>query len=136
MFGYIKIDKEELKVGEYNKFKAYYCGVCKAISRTYGFVSRMSLSYDAAFLALLFCSVFDDTTEIAPCACIANPLVKRPVACENPYIAYAADVNVLLTWFKLEDDWRDDRSLRALLLRWCIPKRKLTKALPKNNLKK
>ena len=31
MFGYINIHKDELKVKEYNMFKAYYCGLCFAL---------------------------------------------------------------------------------------------------------
>lgn len=125
MFGYIRINRDELKIKEYRCFKAYYCGVCKAISRRYGFAARMGLSYDAAFLALLRCAVLEEEPQAASCSCIANPLAKRPVVCENTHIAYAAMVNTLLTYFKLRDDWRDNHSVKALLLRPLIPVRRL-----------
>ena len=36
MLGYVKIDKGELKVREYEVYTGYYCGVCKYIGRRYG----------------------------------------------------------------------------------------------------
>ena len=29
MFGYVTINKEELKLKDYQKYQAYYCGVCQ-----------------------------------------------------------------------------------------------------------
>jgi len=49
MLGYVKIDKGELKVREYEVYCGYYCGICKSIGRRYGQLPRMALSYDAAF---------------------------------------------------------------------------------------
>lgn len=37
MFGYMKIYKEELKVKDYRKYQAYYCGLCKRLKEKYGF---------------------------------------------------------------------------------------------------
>lgn len=33
MFGYIKPNREEMKVKEYNTYKAVYCGLCKCMGR-------------------------------------------------------------------------------------------------------
>ena len=44
MLGYVKIDKGELKVREYEVYTGYYCGVCKSIGRRYGQLPRMVLS--------------------------------------------------------------------------------------------
>lgn len=32
MLGYVKIDKGELKVREYEVYCGYYCGICKSIA--------------------------------------------------------------------------------------------------------
>lgn len=37
MFGYIMIDKPELKVKEFSRYKAYYCGLCRTLKEEYGF---------------------------------------------------------------------------------------------------
>lgn len=115
MFGYIRICKDELKVREFNLFQSYYCGLCKTLKREYGFASRMGLSYDVTFLALLLSSITEDKTKVCPERCIANPLRKRPVAVQTDYLEYTAAVNVILICAKLKDDWRDERSVKALL---------------------
>jgi hypothetical protein len=53
VFGYIKPFKPELKFKEFDLYKAYYCGLCKAMGKKYGFLSRLTLSYDFTFIALL-----------------------------------------------------------------------------------
>ena len=60
MLGYVKIDKGELKVREYDIYTGYYCGICKSIGRRYGQLPRMVLSYDAAFLGILLSALSDD----------------------------------------------------------------------------
>ena len=34
MFGYIVPEKPEMKIKEYELFRAYYCGVCRSIGST------------------------------------------------------------------------------------------------------
>ncbi len=132
MFGYIQIDKDELKVRDYNLFKSYYCGLCQSLKKEYGFPARYFLSYDLTFLAVLLDALQKERPEISPQRCLANPMVRRPVARQNPILSYAAAVNVLLVWFKLKDDWADNHSTKALfLMPWMLGKRnKARKAHP------
>ena len=116
MFGYIKIDKDELKVRDYNVFKAYYCGVCQALKKMYGFPARYFLSYDATFLALLMSAVQKEAPTVRPARCLANPMIKRPMLQQDAVLSYSAAVNVLLVWFKLKDDLADNHSMKAILL--------------------
>ncbi len=132
MFGYVRICKDELKVCEYNLFRSYYCGLCKSLKKEYGFASRMGLSYDVTFLALLLSSICDETTKLLPERCIVSPHRKKPIAQTSNALSYSADVNVILTYAKLKDDWHDENSLKALL---CLPlffgaKRKIKKKNP------
>ena len=53
MLGYVTIEKNELKVREFEMYQAYYCGICKSIGRRFGQLPRMVLSYDSVFLALV-----------------------------------------------------------------------------------
>lgn len=46
--------------------------------------------------------------------CIAHPVEKHFYR-ENRYFDYAADMNVLLTYYKCLDDWQDERKLTACL---------------------
>ena len=112
MLGYVKIDKGELKVREYDIYTGYYCGICKSIGRRYGQLPRMVLSYDAAFLGILLSALSDDRDEISWEHCIAHHIQKKPVI-SNKVIDYAADVMLILTWYKLADDVKDEGSLPA-----------------------
>ena len=58
MFGYVTVYKPELKVKEYEAYKGVYCTLCKRLGKDYGFLSRLTLSYDFTFLAhcMLFAS--------------------------------------------------------------------------------
>ncbi len=112
MLGYVRIDKGELKVREYEIYTGYYCGVCKSIGSRYGQLPRMVLSYDAAFLAMLLAS-FDETPDMPePEHCIGHHIRKKTVI-RNEAIDFAADVMLILAWYKLEDDVRDEGSVKA-----------------------
>ncbi len=132
MFGYIRICKDELRVREYHVFRSYYCGLCKTIKQEYGFASRMGLSYDVTFLAILLSSLCEDETKVLPQRCIVSPVQKKPIALANAPLRYTAAVNVILMVEKLRDDWRDERSLKALFARLLLfrARRKTKKQYP------
>ena len=108
MFGYIRPSVKELKVKEYELFRGYYCGLCKSMGRSFGVFSRFALNYDAVFLGLLMASVHDEMPALKRENCIANPLKRKWIVKESPAIDFAADINVLLTYYKLKDDIRDE----------------------------
>ena len=115
MFGYVRILKDELKIKEYNAFRSYYCGLCKALKTEYGFTSSMALNYDSVFLALLLTAVTDDPITCSQECCIANPVKKRPIAKCDRIMSYCAGVMLILTFLKLEDNIRDEKSIKAIL---------------------
>jgi hypothetical protein len=112
MLGYVTIEKQELKMREYEIYRGYYCGVCKSIGRRYGQIPRMALSYDAAFLAMVLASLSNEPDLISKEHCIIHP-IKKNTAIRNDAIDYAADVMLILTWYKLQDDARDDKKASA-----------------------
>ena len=56
MFGYITANLSELTPEEKTRYTQVYCGICAAIGRQEGQLSRLGLQYDMAFLALAFTS--------------------------------------------------------------------------------
>lgn len=108
MFGYIRPSVKELKIKEYELFRAYYCGLCKSMGRSFGVFSRFALNYDAVFLGLLMASVHDEMPVLKRESCIANPIKRKLIVKESSGIDFAADINVLLTYYKLKDDIRDE----------------------------
>ena len=53
MFGYIRPDAGQLRVCEYETYRAVYCGICHALKEHFGTLSTLSLNYDFTFAALL-----------------------------------------------------------------------------------
>jgi hypothetical protein len=107
VFGYVNPDKPELKVREFEVYRAYYCAVCKAIGRNAGQIPRLSLHYDLAFLALLLDALSPIPNVLLRQRCVAHPIRKHAIAAPTTVIAYAADMNVLLTYENLRDKWHD-----------------------------
>lgn len=112
MFGYIMPEKPELKIKEYDIYKSFYCGVCKSIGKRHGQLKRVTLTYDAAFLALLLCAVLDIKTVSSRESCFIHPLKKSFIS-RNEIIDYASDINIILAYNNLKDKWQDDKSLPA-----------------------
>lgn len=110
MFGYIMPDKPELKIKEYEVFRGYYCGLCKSMGRSFGMLSRFALNYDSVFLGLLLASVHNEELVLKKESCIANPLKRKWIVKESRSVDFAADINVLLTYYKLRDNVRDEGS--------------------------
>ncbi|NJD03709.1 MAG: hypothetical protein FIA99_14190 [Ruminiclostridium sp.] len=114
MFGYILPEKPEMKIKEYELFRAYYCGVCKALGSRSGQLKRFLLNYDSAFLAVLLTAVAGEIPVIKRETCVAHPIVKRHVVKRTGIIDYASDFNVLLAYYNLEDDRQDEGSAISL----------------------
>ena len=112
MLGYVLPEKSELKLREYEIYSGYYCGICKYIGKRYGQLPRMALSYDAAFLALLLASV--ENVADAPLSehCAVHHIKYKTIV-RNGAIEYAGDVMLILAWFKLLDDARDEGKVYA-----------------------
>lgn len=120
MFGYVVPFKPELKVKEYNLFRAYYCGLCFSIKKQFGEIPRIALNYDMTFLALILDSITDEDIKVYAKICMAHPSKKRPILYENKAIDYAANMNIALTIFKLIDDVNDDKSLKSKVFSLCL----------------
>ena len=61
MFGYIVPVLTALSEEQKQRYHAYYCGVCHALRNRHGQISRLSLSNDMTFLALLLSSLYEET---------------------------------------------------------------------------
>jgi len=111
MFGYIVPEKPEMKIKEYELFRAYYCGVCRSIGRRHGQLKRLALNYDSAFLAVLLSAIAEERVDVQRKRCIAHPLQKRHIICGSSIVDYASDINIILAYYNLEDKQRDEASV-------------------------
>ncbi len=129
MFGYIKINKMDLTFREYENYRGYYCGLCKSLKDNHGEISRLSLNYDITFLIVLLSSVYNPKSDVLNEGCITNPFKKKKKII-NEVTEYASCMNVLLTYYKLEDNLNDDNKLKDKLV-FNIYKNKLKTAYEK-----
>ena len=120
MLGYVTVDKNELKVREWDVYQGYYCGMCKSISRRVGQLPRMVLSFDCVFLALILESLSENAEQISKEHCIMHHLEKKPVVFGSEALDYAADVMVILAYHKFRDDWQDEQKISALAGRMAL----------------
>ena len=124
MFGYIKPTIPELRVKEYELYRAVYCGLCESLGRSVTCSSRLSLSYDFVFLALVRMAL---TGEVGKCErhrCLAHPTKKRAVIVDAHELDYTARLSAVLTYHKLRDDIADGKGLKRLGVRFLMPEAK------------
>lgn len=114
MFGYIIINKAEMKFKEFDIYHSFYCGICRDLKRKYGASGQIALSYDMTFLAMLLTGLYEPETRTGSCKCIAHPFEKHGTR-NNIFTEYAADMNALFACYKCRDDWEDERKFWKLV---------------------
>lgn len=132
MFGYVTANLGELTEEQRIRYNGIYCGICRRIRVRAGQCARLGLSFDMAFLALLLMSLYEPEERSGDRACALHPIKPRPWV-DNPYVAYAADMNIALAYYNCLDDWEDDGKRSAKLMAGVFEKRlpEIEKAWPR-----
>lgn len=113
MFGYVTIYEPELKMKDYRKYRGYYCGLCSVLKKKYGSIGQLTLTYDMTFAIILLTSLYECESTREDHRCKAHP-VKKQVMLFNKFTEYAADMNIVLSYYHLKDDWEDEKKLSGL----------------------
>lgn len=113
MFGYIIINKGDMKFKEFDIYHAYYCGLCRSLKERHGLSGQLTLSYDLTFLVMLLSGLYEPDTVDETTKCIAHPFEKHPVK-KNCFTEYCSDMNVLFSYYKCADDWADEKKVSRL----------------------
>ena len=121
MFGYIVVNKPELKIKDYDLYQSFYCGLCRTLHERFGRRGQVTLNYDLTFLAILLSGLYEPKEEIVTERCIVHPFQKHQKQI-NEYIQYAADMTIVLTYLKCEDDWKDERRMQARSMMYTLKK--------------
>jgi len=114
MFGYISVNKAVMKFKEFDIYHSYYCGLCHALKERYGAAGQLTLSYDMTFILMLLTSLYEPEGSYDTGKCIAHPFEKHEIR-RNIYTDYVADMNIILSYYKCQDDWEDDRKFHKML---------------------
>ncbi|MBQ7089428.1 MAG: hypothetical protein IJN04_07305 [Clostridia bacterium] len=118
MFGYVRIFKPTIRMGEYEQYKGIYCTLCKRLGKRYGVLSRFTLSYDMTFLALLQMALEKKEADFCPSRCSFNPAKRCLKARNTAAIDRAADIGTILAYYKLRDTLADE-GLGKKIGAWC-----------------
>ena len=136
MYGYVRTHAPELKVRQQEYYRAVYCGLCRTMGQCTGQCSRMTISYDIAFLASVRMLLDGTATQIKKRRCVVHPIRRRAMMEPNDALCYAANAAAILAYEKCRDDVFDERGIgrikarmRALFLSRAYKKAK--KAQPK-----
>lgn len=122
MFGYVKCDKPEMKVKEYEAYKGLYCSLCKAMRKHFGIFASLTLNYDITFLVLMRLSFAQIIPDFKGGRCPYNP-AKKCNFCRNGEEAfrYAAAVSMMMFYHKVRDNINDGSFFRRLLMYLILP---------------
>ena len=112
MFGYVRPLKGELKVSEFERYKAAYCGLCRALLKGYGLPASFALSYDLTFLQMLLDT---GTARFEKCVCPACPFKRKSCTAINEAAEKAAGCSVILVRHKLRDSVQDSSFFGKIL---------------------
>lgn len=114
MFGYVTVCEPELKMKDFRKYKSYYCGLCQTLKERHGHLGQLTLTYDMTFAIILLTSLYEADTKNVTHRCKVHP-VKKQNMLQNEFAEYAADMNILLAFYHLKDDWQDEKKTGALV---------------------
>ena len=124
MFGYVTVNKPEIKFKDFDMYRSFYCGLCRELRERYGIPGQISLTYDMTFVVLLLSGLYEPPTQKGTSRCAVHPLKPQPVR-RNEITTYCADMNVILSYYKCMDDWQDEKKLWARIFSWMLmPKMK------------
>ena len=104
MFGYIVPRKDKLSESASEQYKAAYCGLCRSLKKRYGFHARFLVNYDMVFLYFL---LQKQRLSSKRCFCPARIVCRKNCLPNDEVMGYAADMSVLLSYWKLTDAVQD-----------------------------
>ena len=113
MFGYVVMNKPEIRFKDFDLYRSFYCGLCRELREKYVISGQITLTYDMTFVVVLLSALYEPPTQKGTTRCVIHPVCRQPVR-KNAATEYGADMNVLLTYYKCMDDWEDEKKFAAL----------------------
>lgn len=109
MFGYVRAARADMRVREYEYYRASYCGLCRSMGKCTGQCSRMLLSYDFAYLANVRMALCATVPAFRKRRCMAHPLRRRVMMECNDQLDFCAAASAILAYEKCRDNIADER---------------------------
>lgn len=112
MFGYILPRQDKLSELAKQRYHAAYCGLCRCLKKRYGFHARFLVNYDMTFLYFLLQE--GERKNLERCFCPARVICKKDCLARDEVMDFAADMSVLLSYWKLSDAVQDGKLLAKM----------------------
>ena len=114
MFGYVRVCKEEMRIKEYEMYKAVYCSLCDTLGKKYGILSRITLNYDFVFLCILNMSLNDKNCPTSRKLCKCNPFKKCSYLNNQNDIEMPSAAAMIMLYYKVLDNIEDEKGFKKL----------------------
>ena len=72
MFGYVVMNKPEIKFKDFDMYRSFYCGLCRELKERYGLSGQITLTYDMTFVILLLSGLYEPPTKKGTTRCIVS----------------------------------------------------------------
>ena len=112
MFGYIRLQEDQLRLCDLKTYRRLYCSLCRQIGR-YSQLARFFLSFDMLFFAILSGNA---TSKHAAAAPRRHCLSTRDM--QSPWMDYWAGMSILMIYHKLKNDVEDGSVYKTGWLLW------------------
>lgn len=122
MFGYVIVNKPELKIKDFDFYQSFYCGLCETLKNHYGRFGQISLNFDLTFLILVLSGLYESEITETSSRCIMHPM-KQHMARTSEFSKYGADMTIVLTYLKCKDDWQDEHKQSSHILQSVLRKK-------------
>ena len=109
MLGNIVTNPALLENADRIYYRECYCGLCKTLQNEHKNVSRFTLNYDMTFLIILLNEVYKEKYTKSECRCMMHPVNKHTYI-KGRFVDYVSDMNILLSYYNMIDDWKDDKN--------------------------
>jgi hypothetical protein len=106
MFGTLRPDGCSVSSSELRDYHTFYCGMCKSLGAHFGTVTRILVSHDSVFLAMVVDGLMGEQAGSSRCRCPMLPIIHRPIVEPNSAAMRFATATQIL----LGDQWLADRS--------------------------
>lgn len=108
MQGYLKPNFKEMPLELKKEYKAFYCGLCKALKKQCGYIGIASLSYEITALVILLSGLQEHSKKVFHGSCCISPFV--PVSYVDYFcdeLVCAANLSFLITCYEVKDNMHD-----------------------------
>lgn len=117
MFGYVRPRKDQMRLCDYDRYRAAYCGLCRSLGKQYGFIYRLFVNYDMTFLYFLHAGTQAEEKK-KRCYCPANVFCKKPCYLSDQIYSNIAAMDIILCHYQICDAIKDKGFWKGIIYRF------------------